>query len=101
MKLKKGDKVKVTAGKDKGREAVVEKVFPRLGKVLVPGVNLYKKHAKAQKSGRPGGIIDVLKPILINKVVPLCPKCGQPTRFGYRLSVDTKIRICKKCGEAI
>lgn len=101
MKLKKGDKIKVTVGKDKGREGVVEKVFPKKEKVLIAGVNLYKKHAKARARGRPGGIIDVTRPLPVANIAPVCPKCGRITRFGYRLNQNEKIRICRKCQAAI
>lgn len=100
LKIKKGDKVRVTKGKDKGREGTVEKVFPRGNKVLITGVNIYKKHAKSGRGGKKGGIIDVIKPLPISNVAPLCPKCNKPTRFGYRMKPE-KLRICRKCGEVI
>ncbi len=102
LKIKKGDKVRVVSGKDKGRESTVEKVFPKDGKVLVNGVNIYKKHARAGKGGKKGGIIDIVKPLPISAVAPLCPKCGKPTRFGFKLTEGhEKIRICRKCKEAV
>lgn len=87
------------AGKDKGREGVVEKVFPKENKVLVGGVNISKKHAKASR-GRKGGIIDVVRPLPLASVAPICPKCGKPTRFGFKLTPE-KVRFCKKCREVI
>lgn len=100
MKIKRGDKVKVTAGKDKGREGTVERVFLKEDKVLVTGVNLYKKHSKAGKGGKGGGIIEITKPLPIANVSPLCPKCGAVTRFGYKM-LPEKTRICQKCQEVI
>lgn len=95
FKIKKGDKVKVMAGKDKGREGAVEKVFYKKGQVLVAGVNMFKKHARAQE-GKSGGIIDITKPLPIAKVALICTQCGQSTRVGTGADKDKK-RICKKC----
>lgn len=101
MKLKKGDEIIVIAGKDKGRKGKIEKVLPRLGAVLIPGINLVKKHLKPRGEGKPGGIIDVVKPILIPKVALVCPKCGKKTRIGYLITKDRKERVCKKCQAVI
>jgi len=100
MKIRKKDKVKIIAGKDKSREGTVEKVFPKKGKVLVSGINIYKKHAKATP-GRPGGIVDVARPLAVSNLVLICPACGKPTRVGYKVTSDKKVRICKKCREVI
>jgi large subunit ribosomal protein L24 len=97
MKLKKGDQVIVTIGKDKGRKGKIEKVFPRLNKVLIPGINVYKKHVKPQGEGKPGGIVDVVKPLSVSNVALLCSKCGQQTRVGYKVDKNDKYRICRKC----
>lgn len=99
IKIKKGDKVKVMAGKDKGREGVVEKVFPKRRKIVVSGINLYKKHLRAQR-GKQGGIVDVLRPLSLSNVAFLCPKCGKTTRLGFK-SGPEKTRICRKCQEAV
>lgn len=99
MKIKKGDKVMVTAGKDKGRQGVVEKIILKDSKLLVAGVNLFKKHQKPVR-GRSGGIIDIARPLPVSSVVIICPKCNQKTRIGYSLT-EGKIRICKKCKEII
>jgi large subunit ribosomal protein L24 len=102
MKLKKQDKVVVTAGKDKGRQGKIEKVFPASGRVLIPGMNIAKKHVKPRGEKQPGGIIDVAQPLPMANVALLCPKCQQPTRVGYRLDKDNqKSRICKKCQQLI
>ena len=97
MKFKKGDQVIVTTGKDKARKGKIEKILPRKNLVLIPGLNLVKKHLRPQGEGKPGGIIDLVKPIIASKLALLCPKCGQPTRIGWR----GKERICKKCQAAI
>jgi large subunit ribosomal protein L24 len=101
MKLKKGDKVKVVAGKDKGRTGKIEKVFPQKDKVLVAGVNVFKRHLKPRGEKKPGGIVDLVKPLPVANVGLICPKCGQITRVGYHQTKLEKTRICKKCQEPI
>jgi len=95
MKIKKGDVVKVTAGKDKGREGKVERAW--IDKILVPGVNQYKKHVKPQGEGRPGEIVTLPRPLPVGNVALVCPKCKQQTRVGYKFISDKKVRICRKC----
>jgi len=101
MKLKKGDQIIVTVGKDKGKKGKVEKVFPQDATVVVSGVNIVKKHEKKRDEQHPGGIIEVVKPIAMGKIALLCPKCGKPTRVGYRIVKNTKERICKKCQQTL
>lgn len=97
MKLKIGDKIKVTLGKDKGRTGKIEKVLPKTNSVMVTGVNQYKKHLKAQGQNQPGGIIDITKPLNISKIALLCPQCKKITRIGYQGEKKKKVRICRKC----
>ena len=98
MKLRKGDTVRVITGKDKGKEGVVQRVFPAENKVIVDGVNVAKKHQKATRATMQGGIIDKDMPIPVANVAILCDACG-PTRIGYRFEPDgAKVRTCKKCG---
>lgn len=102
MKLKKGDQVVVIKGKDKSRKGKIEKVFPKEGKVLIPGINLYKKHLRPQGEGKPGGIIDIVKPLRVANVALVCPKCGRPTRIGYQINKGGgKSRVCRKCGASL
>lgn len=101
MKLKKGDKVKIMVGKDRGREGKIEKVFPRDQTVLLPGLNVFKRHLKPKGEGRSGGIIDVSRPLTASKLALICPKCGLPTRIGYKLLNGKKVRICRKCEQEI
>lgn len=101
MKLKKGDKVLVIAGKDKGRRGKIERIFPKEGKVLISGINLYKRHLKRRDEKHPGGIVEIPRPLFISKVALVCPKCDQPTRIGYKIVNKEKLRICKKCKEEI
>lgn len=101
MKIKKGDKVRVIYGKDKGREGVVEKVFRKSRRVLIAGINVYKKHVKKSEQMPQGGKIEVARPIDISKIMLICPKCGKTTRVGYKVEKEKKFRICKKCQSKI
>jgi large subunit ribosomal protein L24 len=101
MKFKKGDTIIVTIGKDKGRKGKIEKVFPKERTVLVPGVNMYKRHMKQRDAQHPGGIVDVSRPLALSKVALVCPKCNQATRVGYMVTKDDKIRVCRKCDQSI
>ncbi len=101
MKLKKGDRVRVRSGKDRGKEGEIMRVLPDRNKVIVDGVNVSKRHQRATRATMQGGIIDKDMPMHASSVAILCPTDG-PTRVGYRLE-DTpsgrrKVRICKKCG---
>ena len=97
MKIKKGDRVRVLTGKDRGKEGEVMRAIPAEGKVIVDGVNVAKKHQKATRATMQGGIIDKDMPIPVANVALLCSNCG-PTRVGYRFNGDQKVRICRKCG---
>lgn len=101
MKLKKGDTVIVTTGKDKGRKGKVETTFPKDGTIIVAGINVFKRHMKKRDEKKPSSIIDITKPINISKVALVCPKCNQPTRVGYVVVKSEKIRICRKCEQKI
>ena len=100
LKFKIGDTVKITAGKDKGREGKIEKTIPSKNAVIVPGVNLYKKHVKGSQ-GQKGGIYDIPRPLNMAKVALICPLCKKPTRVGIRIVKNEKVRICKKCKKEI
>ena len=99
MKLKKGDRVRVLQGKDRGKEGEIMRVLPERGKVIVDGVNVAKRHQRATRATTQGGIIDKDMPMPASNVAILCSKDG-PTRIGYRTDEATgkKYRICKKCG---
>ena len=100
MKIKKGDKVKILLGKDKGKEGTVEYVKSSELKVFVGGANLYKRHVR--KMGEvEGGIIDIPKPMNVSNVALVCPNCKKVTRVGYKMDGNTKLRICKKCKKEI
>jgi len=101
MKIKKGDRVRVLAGKDKGKEGTVMRALPEKDKVIVEGVNLAKKHQRPTRVTMQGGIIDKDMPIHVSNVALLCPKDG-PTRAGFKVDSDgTKVRVCRKCGQEL
>ena len=98
MRLKKGDRVKVLAGKDRGDEGEIMRVFPKENRVIVEGVNVAKKHQRALRATMQAGIIDKDMPLPASNVAILCPTDG-PTRIGYRFDDQgNKHRICRKCG---
>src|SRR3989339_409128 len=97
MKIKKGDKIKVISGKDKGREGTVEKVYKKSNRILVPKVNIYKKHIKKNEKMPQGGVVELPRPLNVAKVMIICPKCTKMTRIGYQVIKGKKLRICKKC----
>ncbi|ANB58158.1 ribosomal protein L24 [Anoxybacillus sp. B7M1] len=101
MHVKKGDKVQVISGKDKGKQGVVLAAFPKKNRVLVEGVNIVKKHAKPSQVNPQGGIISKEAPIHVSNVMPLDPKTGTPTRVGYKLVDGKKVRYAKKSGEIL
>ncbi|MBM3205457.1 50S ribosomal protein L24 [Candidatus Shapirobacteria bacterium] len=101
MKLKTGDQVIVLRGKDKGRKGKIQKILPTRGWVIIPGVNIYKRHQKAQSERKPGGIIDKVFPLPIASVALWCGKCNQKTRVGFKVTQGEKHRVCKKCGAVL
>ena len=101
MKIKSGDEVMVLVGKDKGKKGKVDKVLPKLNSAIVVGVNIFKRHKKAQKGTIQGGIIDITKPIALSNLSIVCPKCKLPAKIGYKLGKDSKKRMCKKCKQVI
>ena len=101
MKIRKGDNVQVLSGNDKGKTGEVLEVIPKTEKIIVKGINVRKKHVKARKQGEEGGIISLECAIHSSKVNVVCPKCSKPTKIGYKMEKDEKVRICKKCGSKI
>ncbi len=102
MKIKKGDKVIVLAGKDKGKTGEVVRSFPSLGKVVVAGVNIAKKHSRNRfNTDKKGEIIDKTMPIDVSNVSLIDDKSGKATRVGYKISGDKKVRVAKKSGQEV
>ena len=101
-KIRKGDRVRVLAGKDLGKEGRVISVLPDKGRVLVEGVNRVKRHekirpAKGGRGGQEGGIVTMELPVDLSNVTLVCGSCG-PTRVGFRVDGEgVKVRICRKC----
>jgi large subunit ribosomal protein L24 len=98
VKIRKGDRVVVLQGKDRGKEGVVMRAMPKEGKVIVDGVNIAKKHQKARKATMQGGIINKDMPIEVSNVA-IVGSDGRPTRIGYKIQADgTKVRIDRRTG---
>ena len=99
MKIKKGDRVRVLTGKDRGKEGVVLTALPAVGKVIVEGVNTARKHQKRTRATMQAGIIDKDMPIPVANVAIISPSDGKPTRVSYRFTPDgEKVRVCKRTG---
>jgi large subunit ribosomal protein L24 len=100
LKLKKNDRVLVTAGKNRGVEGRVLRVLPASGKAIVEGVNFVKRHTRANPQRQvKGGILEKEAPIRIDNLKVICPDCGKPSRMGLkRLEDGTGVRYCKACG---
>ncbi|MFC4411873.1 50S ribosomal protein L24 [Chungangia koreensis] len=101
MHVKKGDKVMVISGKDKGKTGVILEAHPKKERVLVEGVNIVKKHTKPNQANPQGGIVSQEAPIHVSNVMLIDPKSGEPTRVGYKVEGDKKVRVAKKSGEVL
>lgn len=101
LKVKKGDRVRVLQGKDRGKEGQVSRVIPETGKVIVDGLNVVKKHQRATRATMQGGIIDKEMPIPVSNVAVLASD-GKPTKVGFRVDdKGNKVRIARRTGEDI
>ena len=99
MRIRKGDKVQVLNGKDRGKQAEVIRAIPSEGRVIVEGVHVAKRHAKPTRATMQGGVIDKFMPISVSSVAIVCSSCGVPTRIGMRVDDQgRKVRVCRKCG---
>ena len=99
MKIKKGDKVEVLTGKDKGKRGEVLRVYPEKNKVVVEGVAIAKSHVKPNAANQQGGIVEAEAAIDASNVALIDPKTDKPTRVGYLIKEDgTKVRVSKKSG---
>ena len=98
MKIKKGDNVKVIAGKDKGRTGKVIRAFPRELKVIVEGVNITKRHQKPKKANQRGQIIDKTLPVHVSNVQLIDPKSGGVTRIGRKIVKGKNVRFARRSG---
>ncbi|MBU93209.1 MAG: 50S ribosomal protein L24 [Chloroflexi bacterium] len=101
-KIKVNDNVLIITGKDKGKKGKVQQVFPKKGKLLIEGLNIYKRHMKAQSETQQAGIIDKEMFVDISNVALIDPNNNKPTRVGIsKLKDKSKVRINKKTGEVI
>lgn len=101
--VRKNDRVVVITGKDKGKKGRIIEVLPRKRKVIVEGVNVVKRHNKANsRRGVQGGILERESPIDVSNVMVICPHCSEATRVAHQVLADgTRTRACKKCGATI
>jgi len=98
MKIRKGDRVQVLSGKDRGKTGTVTFAYPARGKVVVDGLNVAKKHQKPTRATMQGGIQDKAMPIHVSNLMLVCGKDG-PVKVGYRIDPNgEKHRVCRKCG---
>lgn len=100
MKIKKDDTVKILLGKDRGKNGKVLRMDMAKHRVLVEGINIYKRHGKKTARSE-AGIFEIAKSLEISNVALVCPHCKETTKVGYKIEGQTKTRICKKCKEAI
>ena len=104
MNVRKGDTVLVLAGKDRGKRGTVERVerTKRGMGVVIPGINMAKRHQRPRTRTQQAGILDIPVPIHVSNVQVVCPRCGKPTRIGHQvLENGSRVRVCKHCGEQI
>ena len=102
MKIKKDDTVLVITGKDKGKKGKVRFAYPDNKRIMIEGINMVKKHAKAKQQVKQAGIIERESPVNVASVMLLCAKCNKPARVGYKTLQDgRKARVCRVCGEVV
>ena len=101
MRIKKGDTVKIIQGKEKGKTGKVLSTMPQNERILVEGLNLYKKNVKPKKQGEKGQIVTIPRSMNASNAMLVCPACGKATRIGAMVENDKKVRSCKKCGARI
>ncbi len=103
MKIIKGDNVVVTYGKDRAKTGKVLKAMPKIGRIMVEGVNVVKKSQRPRQQGQKGQIISMPKAVDVSNVKLICPKCGKAARVGYKIIAGQEgakkktARVCKKC----
>lgn len=98
FKIKKGDLVEVSKGKDRGKRGRLLAVRPQDRRVVVEGLNLVRRHRRPRKAGQKGQIVSLPRAIPASSVMAVCGACGKPVRIGIRLAEGSKSRVCKKCG---
>ncbi|HEY8390592.1 MAG TPA: 50S ribosomal protein L24 [Clostridia bacterium] len=101
LHIKKGDKVKILSGDEKGKTGKVLEIRPKDGSAIVEGINIVSRHKKPRSAQEAGGITKSEAPINLSKLQVICPECGAAARVGFVIKDDKKSRVCKKCGKAI
>ena len=102
MQIRKNDSVMVIAGKERGKTGKVLRVLPDKGAVIIERINLVKRHSKPRGPQQPGGIVEKEASITASNLMIMCDKCNAPVRVGKKILSDgKKIRICRRCGEAL
>jgi large subunit ribosomal protein L24 len=102
MRVKREDNVLVISGKDRGKKGKIRKALPKENRIIIEGVNMIKRHARARGQARQAGIIEREAPIDASDVMLICNKCNKPARVGYRILDDgKKVRVCRICKEVI
>lgn len=96
MKIRKGDEVRIIAGKDKGKSGKVSRAFPAMSRVLIDGINVSKRHQKPRKENQKGQIVEKAMPIHVSNVMLIDPKVGKITRIGYKIVKGKKVRVALK-----
>ncbi len=101
MKFKKGDEIQIITGKDKGKRGSVSRIVPSLGRIVVEGINVKKKHVKSRRDGQKGSRIEMSAPFPASKAMLVCPHTGKLTRIGYRMESGEKIRVSKRANKPL
>lgn len=97
MDIKKGDTVKILAGKDRGKTGTVMKIFPSEERASVEGINVYVKRVRPRRANQKGEIVNVPRPLHASNIALVCTACKQPTRIGRREEGGRRVRYCRKC----
>lgn len=98
MKIKKGDTIQITSGKDKGKKGKILRAMPEENKIVVEGLNLVTKHVRSRRAGEKGQRIKMAMPLNASNVLLICPRCKKAIRVGYKVLADgIKKRFCRRC----
>lgn len=101
MKFRKGDKIKIITGNDRGKSGKIIAVFPGSGMIVVEGINVKKKHIRARREGQKGELVRIPAPFPASRAMIICGSCQKPVRIAYRTAQEKKDRICRKCNQGL
>jgi large subunit ribosomal protein L24 len=101
MHVRRGDKVRIIAGKENGKEGKVLRAYPTKQRVTVEGANMFMRATRPTQKSPQGGILQMEGTMHVSNVMLICPNCSQPTRVGRRREGGTVVRVCKKCGKDV